>query len=102
MISVLPFPVERANDSPYCLNASHVEGDHDASCMPPADPADTHLRLLRVIFGLCADCDRADDHEHPCRVCGAAQPLADGSWCYHEEPAIAGPPRQLAIKPAGI
>jgi hypothetical protein len=37
---------------------------------PPLDPGDPGARLLRAIFGLCPDCDRTDEHSHPCRVCG--------------------------------
>jgi hypothetical protein len=48
----------------YCGNPGHGYGDHSASCMPPADPSDPELRLLRAIFGLCPLCDRAGEHEH--------------------------------------
>ena len=62
---------------------SHQPGEHDITCVPPADPSDPALRLLRVIYGLCGLCDRTDEHEHPCGICGAKQPLGDGSYCWH-------------------
>jgi hypothetical protein len=43
----------------------HKPGEHDASCMPPADPDNADLRLLRAIYGLCPLCDRTDQHGHP-------------------------------------
>jgi hypothetical protein len=49
--------------SPYC-SQGHRYGEHDASCIAPADPDDPELRLLRAIFGLCPLCDRTDDHRH--------------------------------------
>lgn len=48
----------------YCTSPVHRDGEHNQSCMPPADPGNPELRLLRAIFGLCADCDRTDEHEH--------------------------------------
>jgi hypothetical protein len=47
----------------YCTQG-HADGEHDASCMPPADPSNPELRLIRAIFGLCAECDRTDMHGH--------------------------------------
>ncbi len=29
-----------------------------------ADPANTRLRLLRAVFGLCPECDSEEPHEH--------------------------------------
>lgn len=53
-----------ARHKTYCTRG-HQPGEHDASCMPPADPANPELRLLRAIYGLCSLCDRTDEHEHP-------------------------------------
>ncbi len=47
----------------YCT-AGHQPGEHDGSCLPPADPANRELRLVRAIFGRCPDCDRTEAHEH--------------------------------------
>jgi hypothetical protein len=67
----------------YCTKG-HGLGQHHVDCIPPADPNDLELRLIRVIFGLCPDCDMTDYHEHPCTYCGASQPLPDGSYCVHD------------------
>ena len=40
------------------MSLAHKDG------MPPADPADREVRLLRAIYGLCPECDREDEHEH--------------------------------------
>jgi hypothetical protein len=48
----------------YCTNPDHQPGEHDQACTPPADPHDAALRLIRAVFGLCAVCDRSDDHDH--------------------------------------
>jgi hypothetical protein len=59
----------------YCTNPDHHDGDHDQSCMPPAEPMNGELRLLRAIFGLCGFCDRKDPHEHR-YYCGTCKHLA--------------------------
>ena len=38
--------------------------EHGASCLPPADPRDPELRLLRAIYGLCPICDVPEPHRH--------------------------------------
>ena len=48
----------------YCTNSDHGYGEHDATCMPPAEPGNAELRLLRAIFGLCPLCDKVEEHEH--------------------------------------
>lgn len=48
----------------YCTNPDHLDGEHNASCAPPAEPCNQELRLIRAIHGLCPDCDRADLHDH--------------------------------------
>lgn len=48
----------------YCSNPLHVPGEHDATCVPPADPTNPELRLLRAIFGLCPLCDKTENHNH--------------------------------------
>lgn len=47
----------------YCTKG-HGYGQHDASCMPPADPANPELRLIRAIFGLCPECNNRGLHVH--------------------------------------
>ena len=64
----------------HCTNPEHQPGDHDASCMPPADPNNPELRLLRAIYGLCSLCDRTEDHTHP-----DAELLAHGMVPYREK-----------------
>lgn len=49
----------------YCTQLEHGYGEHDQSCTPPADPENQELRLIRALWGLCPDCDRTDEHEHP-------------------------------------
>ena len=51
----------------YCTNPVHRDGDHDPSCIPPAEPDNPELRLMRAIWGLCPDCDDTEEHEHPQR-----------------------------------
>ena len=48
----------------YCTEPPHQDGEHDPACAPPADPGNPELRLYRAIWGLCPDCDKAEDHEH--------------------------------------
>jgi hypothetical protein len=48
----------------YCTDSSHGEGEHNRGCIPPADPLDAALRLIRAIYGLCSLCDVTQDHEH--------------------------------------
>lgn len=48
----------------YCTVPAHQDGEHDAGCVPPADPGNPELRLLRAIFGLCGICDNQDQHHH--------------------------------------
>ena len=50
------------NRTYYCTR--HQPGEHDRSCVPPANPHDPELRLLRAIYGLCALCDNDQPHEH--------------------------------------
>ena len=33
-----------------------------------ADPANKELRLLRAVYGLCPNCNREDEHDHPVPV----------------------------------
>lgn len=47
-----------------CTVPEHQDGEHDASCCPPADPGNPELRLLRAIFGLCPICDVEAPHGH--------------------------------------
>jgi hypothetical protein len=47
-----------------CTVPGHGDGEHNQSCVPPADPAYLALRLLRAIYGLCPDCDNEDHHDH--------------------------------------
>jgi hypothetical protein len=42
----------------------HSNGEHNSSCVPPADPGNLDLRLLRTIYGLCPDCNQITPHEH--------------------------------------
>lgn len=56
--------MEESVSKVYCTDASHGYGDHTAGCMPPADPSDRELRLLRAVFGLCPDCDETRSHVH--------------------------------------
>lgn len=50
----------------YCTQ-DHEPGNHDASCMPPAEPGNPELRLLRAIFGLCPYCNEDGPMcEHAC------------------------------------
>lgn len=49
----------------YCtVQPHHADGEHTADCVPPADPANPELRLIRAIWGLCSYCNRTDEHEH--------------------------------------
>lgn len=48
----------------FCTDPSHRPGQHNAECLPPADPADPELRLMRAIFGLCGLCKETEPHEH--------------------------------------
>jgi hypothetical protein len=54
---------DTASGKSYCTKG-HGYGEHDASCLPPADRHDPELRLLRAIFGLCSLCDVAEPHSH--------------------------------------
>ena len=47
----------------YCTKF-HRDGEHDQSCIPPAEPKNKELRLIRAIWGLCPDCDNKEEHEH--------------------------------------
>ncbi len=49
----------------YCDDPEH---EHDASCIPPANPQDNDLRLLRAVYGLCPDCNKAGTHTHETAV----------------------------------
>ena len=49
----------------HCTNSAHSPGQHDATCMPPADPSNANLRLLRAIFGLCPNCNETAPHLCP-------------------------------------
>lgn len=53
------------SDRVYCTNPEHGDGEHSPSCMPPADPANPELRLIRAIWGLCPVCDETGEHAHP-------------------------------------
>ena len=61
----------------YCTVRKHQDGQHDAGCLPPADPRNPELRLLRAIFGLCSLCDREDEHEHADEEIRAAGMIPD-------------------------
>lgn len=50
---------------PYCTVLGHKMGDHDQACVPAAVPGNPELRLFRAIMGLCPDCNRTEEHEHP-------------------------------------
>lgn len=54
----------------YCTMPGQ-HGEHDAACMPPAEPGNPELRLLRALCGLCPDCNDADPHAHHPDVTGA-------------------------------
>jgi hypothetical protein len=47
----------------YCTKF-HKDGEHDQSCMPPANPNNPELRLMRAIWGLCPYCDNTEEHNH--------------------------------------
>ena len=49
----------------YCMIPEHKDGEHGPECIPPAEPGNPELRLIRAIWGLCPDCDRTGDHTHP-------------------------------------
>lgn len=49
----------------YCTRPGHQEGQHDISCVPPAEPDNPELRLLRAIYGLCPDHDQCTPADHP-------------------------------------
>jgi hypothetical protein len=42
----------------------HPVGEHDRTCVPPADPSNPELRLLRAIYGLCPDHDQCPPGAH--------------------------------------
>lgn len=48
----------------YCASPQHKPGDHDITCMPPAEPRNPELRLLRAIYGLCPDHDACTPDMH--------------------------------------
>lgn len=48
----------------YCTVPEHQDGEHSAACLPPADPGNPELRLIRAIWGLCSICDETTEHEH--------------------------------------
>jgi hypothetical protein len=60
-----PEPIEGRHPGAYCTVPAHRNGEHDQDCVPPADPGNQELRLIRAIWGLCALCDRKDEHDHP-------------------------------------
>lgn len=48
----------------YCTNPEHGDGEHDQSCVPPAEPDNPELRLYRAIYGLCPFCNQTEEHDH--------------------------------------
>ncbi len=49
----------------YCTNPAHGYGEHDVTCVPPAEPGNPELRLIRAIYGLCPDHDSCTPLDHP-------------------------------------
>ena len=48
----------------YCTNPWHGHGEHTAACVPPAEPGNLDLRLIRALYGLCPDCNDLQPHTH--------------------------------------
>lgn len=104
----------------WCTNIKHQDGGHDASCLPPADPQDPELRLIRAIFGLCGICDQEMPHEHsdteyldaimipPAIKNEEGLPMPDTnlehaeSWTVTVVPAAGEPPWPLVTAPDGM
>lgn len=70
------------NTAALCSNPDHGYGEHSADCVPDAEPHNPALRVLRVIFGLCPDCNETDPHEHGETTCGSCDELHPDGACY--------------------
>lgn len=58
----------------YCTKPEHRDGEHSVDCIPPAEPDNPELRLIRAIWGLCPECDLTEPHVHVCPLCGSTEP----------------------------
>jgi hypothetical protein len=86
----------------------HRPGHHDRSCLPPADPKNPELRLLRAIFGACPDCDHPEGSHtdtsdspvarHICREC----PEPDAEDRYPGPAYLCIPPEDLHEMESGF
>jgi hypothetical protein len=58
------WPQKLESKRAYCTNPAHGYGEHDRMCVPPADPTNPNIRMIRVLWGLCGYCNDTDDHTH--------------------------------------